>query len=136
MSIWNLVSRDILIDSFFGDIELVNNDVVVSTKPKDILKNVVIERYKTNYGDFILDPNSGAGLDKYVGKGLDKNLADNVATQFRYALTYDNFISNEDLEIYTFIINNVLHIQTYIQMNNEVLTINATFDSEGVFEID
>ena len=84
MPIWKTSSRDLKVDPLYGDFELDNNDIKLIKKPIDILKDTVIERYKTNIGDFRLNMAYGANLDRYIGQGIDTNLVENIITSFRY----------------------------------------------------
>ena len=135
MPIWKTSTRDIKIDPLYGDIELINNDIKLVRKPIDILRETVIERYKSNLGDFRLNLAYGANLDKNIGKGISTELVNSIITSFRYCLTYDNFIDSNTLEIIPLVFDNTLKLYTYIDVGTERLSIE-TYYKEGVFEID
>ena len=117
--------------------EISNNDIVTERNQLVILKNVIIERYKTNFNDFILKPNYGANLDRFIGKGMDKDMIENIVFSLKKSLTYDNFINVNDIEIIPIVLPNMLRIFTYITTPNDTLSIESKYDySEGVFEID
>ena len=134
---WKTVTKDFLVDSNYGDFEISNNDIVTERNQLVILKNVIIERYKTNFNDFILKPNYGANLDRFIGKGMDKDMIENIVFSLKKSLTYDNFINVNDIEIIPIVLPNMLRIFTYITTPNDTLSIESKYDySEGVFEID
>lgn len=136
MSIWNGISKDIKVDANYGDIELLNNDIRVTNSTKDICKDTVIERYKTNLNDFVLNPNYGADLEKNIGKGIDNNLSSSLVASLRYSLTYDNFIDANNLSIVPLIIGNEIKLYTYIRVGTTTLEITSSYDGNGVLKID
>lgn len=132
MSYWNNVKTDLKIDSNYGDFEIVGNDIYMTRSSKEILKHTVIERFKTNLNDFNLNPNYGASLEDFIGRGIDERLAEDVVTRFRYSLTYDNFLSNNELEILSVVMGNTIKIHTYISTLAEEIQIIVTYDREGI----
>lgn len=136
MSIWDGVSKDIKVDSNYGDIELLNKDIRTTTNTRDICKDTVIERYKTNINDFALNPNYGADLEKNIGKGIDRNLSNSLVASLRYSLTYDNFIDANNLSIIPLIIGNEIKLYTYIKVGTTTLEITSSYDGNGVLKID
>lgn len=132
MSLWSSLTTDIKIDSLYGDIEIYGGDIVLSKKRKEILINTVIDRYKTSFNDYLLLPNYGANLDIFIGRGIDNKLIEDIKTTFRYALTYDNFVDNTELEIIAVKIDNTIEIHTYITTDQEEVAITATYSREGL----
>ena len=134
MPVWKTSTRDLKIDPLDGDFEIENNDLKLVKRPVDILRDTVIERYKTNIGDFKLNMSYGANLDRYIGQGIDTNLIENIVTSFRYCLTYDNFIESSTLDIIPIVMNNDLKLYTYIETGTDKISIE-TYYKEGEFEI-
>lgn len=136
MAIWNTITKDLKVDSNYGDLELVNNDLKTETRRLFLLKNTIIERYKTNINDFKLNASYGANLDRFIGRGIDNRLVENIITSFKFCLTYDNFIDSTLLEILPVVVNNTVKLYTYINIGNETISIETTYDlTEGVFTI-
>lgn len=136
MSIWNGINKDIRVDANYGDIELINNDINVTNDTMTICKDTIIERYRTNLNDFMLNPEYGADLEKNIGKGIDTRLCNSLVASLRYALTYDNFIDTTQLTIVPLIIMNEIKLYTYVQVGNTTLEITSTYDGSGVLRID
>ena len=137
MAIWNTVKKDIKMNSLYGDMEFKNNDMVMSSRSSEILRHTAIERYKTNLNDFSLNPYYGADIERFIGKGIDSDLISSIVASLRYSLTYDDFIDNRSLEIVPVIINqNDLKLYTYIKSGDSDIEITATYNNDGVFEID
>lgn len=126
---WQTVSTDLKIDSNYGDFEIVNNDLVMFRKSKDILRNTVIERYKTNFNDIVIDPYYGANLDKYIGKGISKPLIEQITNSMKVCLTYDGFVEQGDLTIVPIVLDdNVLRVFTYIEVPGGQVSIASSYD--------
>lgn len=132
MGLWSTVTSDIKIDSQYGDIEIYGGDLVLTKRNKEILKHTIIDRFKTSFNDYLLFPDYGANLEVFIGRGIDNKLAEDLHTAFRYALTYDNFIENSELEILPIILNNSIKMYTYINTETEDVSIVATYDKEGL----
>ena len=133
---WRNSKRDLKIDSQYGDFSIINNDLVCTRSNLDNLKDVVIERYKTNAKDFLLVPTYGANLERFIGKGIDQSLINNVVTNLKYSLTYDKFVSLNELEIIPIILNDKLRLFTYITIGDNKLAVESVYDyKEGVFKI-
>lgn len=134
MGTWVTVNSDIKIDSNFGDISIKGGDLELNKKKKNILTDVIIERFKTNYNDFILSPDYGADLEKFIGRGIDVKLLEEVKTSLRYSLTYDDFISNNELDLVLIVLNNSLKIYVYIQIDGkeDEAVVIANYTKEGI----
>lgn len=132
MSYWNSVKTDLKIDSNYGDFEIVGNDIYMTRSSKEILKHTIIERFKTNLNDFNLNPNYGAHLEDFIGRGIDEKLAEDIVTRFRYSLTYDNYLSNNELEILSVVIEHTIKLYVYISTLSEEIQIIVTYDREGI----
>ena len=135
MGYWSFLKKEIKVDSNFGDFELENNDLKTTRNPTEVLVDTVIERYKTNYKDFILNPNYGANLQQYLGKGVNHALADSIVTSFKYILTYDNFLSLTEVRITPIILGNSIKLFTYISVANGELELVVTLE-EGELTVD
>lgn len=133
---WRDNRRDLKIDSQYGDFSITNNDLVCTRNNLDNLKDVVIERYKTNAKDFLLVPTYGANLERFIGKGIDQSLINNIVTNLKYSLTYDKFVNLNELEIIPIILNDKLRLFTYITIGDNKLAVESIYDyKEGVFKI-
>ena len=139
MGNWSLYSKDLKMNSLYGDLEINASDIVFNTKKVSILKNTIIERYKTNVGDCILNPDYGSNVEEYIGRGIDSDLLESIRTSFRYSLTFDNFIDNSELQIVPIqISSNTLKIYTYISTteSDDEIVITTTYNLEEGFSFD
>lgn len=133
MGFWSSVTTDIKINSTYGDIEIVGGDLVLNKNTQQILKDVIIERFKTNSNDFLLYPDYGADLDSYLGKGIDLKLLEDITTSLRYSLTYDNYLNNNEVSVVGLLLNNSIKLYVYVVINEqEVKIVTATYNKEGL----
>jgi len=136
MGIWNSIKSDIKINSEYGDVEILGGDLVLSKTNKEIAKNVIIERFKTNLNDFQLNPNYGANLDEYLGRGISNKLVEEIVTRLRFTLTYDNYFLNSEIELLPVILdNNGIQIMLYLANNENEPMVSVTYN-EGEFSFD
>lgn len=133
MGTWSTITTDLKMDSNYGDFEIIGGDIFLNKNKKEILKDVIIERFKTSSNDFILNPEYGADLERYLGKGIDQRLKESLLTSFKYSLTYDGFIDNNELDIVIIQVKNQFNIFVYITINNEQeRVIEAIYNKEGI----
>ncbi len=131
MGYWSTINRDIKLDSNYGDFEINGGDLVFVQNKIEILKNVIIERFKTNNNDFKLNPNYGADLERYIGKGVDHKVKESIETSFRYALTYDGLLDSDEIDIVIIQLQNILKIYIYVRVEDEqVRVVEATYNQE------
>ena len=133
MSISKNISADLKTDNTYGDFNITSRDIVLNKNPKYIIKDVILDRVKTQNQDYPLSPESGASLANFIGKGIDRNLAEDLKTAVRYALTYDDFLSPMDLDIVTLVVENTIQIYIYLKMFGEdEEVIRITYTNEGI----
>lgn len=136
MGIWNNIKSDIKVNSEYGDFEILGGDLVLSKNSKEISKNLIIERFKTNLNDFQLNPTYGANLDEYLGRGISNKLIEEIVTRLRFTLTYDNFFNNSDIEILPIVLDkNSIQIRVYLVTNEDEALVSVTYN-EGEFSFD
>lgn len=136
MGFWVNVKTDLKINPLFGDFEINGNDIVINRQSKSILRDTIIERFKTNFNDFVLNPNYGANLERFLGRGISSPLVQEIITSFRYSLTYDNFVSNGELDIVPVVIDNIVRLYVYIIINNKEELILQVFYQDGGLSFD
>lgn len=136
MNIKNKPKRDIKIAPQYGDIVLKNSNIICNTNYIDILKDAVIERYKTAFGDFPLQPSYGSNISQYRGKGITSKLAESIVALLKYSLTYDELVDQNSLTISYIIITNNIYIRTEINLESDSVVLDSTYNSEGVFKIE
>lgn len=133
MSIWKNISSDINIDAAYGDIAIRSKEIVFNKSKRDLLKDVVLERFKTDQYDFIINPEYGADLGRFKGRGIDTRLAEELKTALRYSLTYDDFISSQELDIVPLVLTNTIKLYVYVKIDGVTENIaTAVYTSEGL----
>lgn len=133
MGLWTNLKSDLKFNSDYGDYEIDGGDLLLSKSPLSICKNTIIERYKTNYGDFILNPEYGGGLEDFIGKGISKKLVEDLITRLRYTLTFDDFLTNNELKIIPIILENEVKLFVYLIVDGEDIDlITVNYNEEGI----
>ena len=135
MGLWSFLKKDFKVDSNFGDFEIENNDLKVTRNAVEIMRDTVIERYKTNFQDFVLNPNYGANLQRFLGSGIDNNLSDSLVASFKYSLTYDGFLALNELRIIPIILGNSIKLFTYISTSSGNLELVVSVE-DGELTVD
>lgn len=76
----------------YGDIVLKNNDLLmVNNREEDSLQNI-IQVLRTNYGDYLLNPNYGADLDRFIGQPVSKTLASTISKSIEMSIRDANVV--------------------------------------------
>lgn len=124
-------TKDILIDPQYGDF-IINTDVKY-VRGKTVLLNTILERLNTNHGDFRLEPDSGADLERFIGAGIDSKLISNMKLSIQYSLTRDNLISSSDIEILALqVSNNNVIFRIIVTIDGSEITLTKTFRNEDL----
>ena len=88
---------DIKFNTMFGDFSFKNDiELVYGNSLKE---EYVLDRIKSGYMSYRLNENYGADLDTYIGKGITADLITTIERSINYSLTYDGYISDQDLSI-------------------------------------
>lgn len=114
MTNWYYNESDLTFNADYGDLEIIGNDLSKTNKNINILKNVVRERVKTSFGDFMLDETYGANIAAYLGRGVDNVLKEDIVTSIRYCLTYDGLLNNNEINIVPIIIGHTIKVFIYL----------------------
>lgn len=119
---------DLLI-GYDGDIATVSDAAAINQN--------VLFRLKTVVGDFILEPECGASLESVIGSPNSEETGNIIEALVLRALTHDNFLSQEQLKITTFPVdNNTIMLITQIQIDEDISQIVTSLDlREGQIQI-
>ena len=121
---------DIKFNTMFGDFSFKNDiELVYGNSLKE---EYVLDRIKSGYMSYRLNENYGADLDTYIGKGITADLITNIERSITYSLTYDGYISDQDLSIIILETDkqNELYIRVVIQ-GSDVLNVSTTINLGG-----
>ena len=121
---------DIKFNTMFGDFSFKNDiELVYGNSLKE---EYVLDRIKSGYMSYRLNENYGADLDTYIGKGITADLITTVERSINYSLTYDGYISDQDLSIIILETDkqNELYIRIVIQ-GSDVLNVSTTINLGG-----
>ena len=121
---------DIKFNTMFGDFSFKNDiELVYGNSLKE---EYVLDRIKSGYMSYRLNENYGADLDTYLGKGITADLITTIERSINYSLTYDGYISDQDLSIIILETDkqNELYIRVVIQ-GSDVLNVSTTINLGG-----
>lgn len=121
---------DIKFNTMFGDFSFKNDiELVYGNSLKE---EYVLDRIKSGYMSYRLNENYGADLDTYIGKGITADLITTIERSINYSLTYDGYISDQDLSIIILETDkqNELYVRVVIQ-GNDVLNVSTTINLGG-----
>ena len=121
---------DIKFNTMFGDFSFKNDiELVYGNSLKE---EYVLDRIKSGYMSYRLNENYGADLDTYIGKGITADLITTIERSINYSLTYDGYISDQDLSIIILETDkqNELYIRVVIQ-GSDVLNVSTTINFGG-----
>lgn len=89
--------KDLEIDSNYGD--FVFRGDLQTIEDKVVLENLINERLKTNFGDFRLNVEHGADVERFIGVAITDDLIADIRTSIMDSLTFDGFIPPQDITI-------------------------------------
>ena len=121
---------DIKFNTMFGDFSFKNDIELVHGN--SLKEEYVLDRIKSGYMSYRLNENYGADLDTYIGKGITADLITAIERSINYSLTYDGYISDQDLSIIILETDkqNELYIRVVIQ-GSDVLNVSTTINLGG-----
>lgn len=121
---------DIKFNTMFGDFSFKNDIELVHGS--SLKEEYVLDRIKSGYMSYRLNENYGADLDTYIGKGITADLITTIERSINYSLTYDGYISDQDLSIIILETDkqNELYIRIVIQ-GSDVLNVSTTINLGG-----
>ena len=121
---------DIKFNTMFGDFSFKNDIELVHGN--SLKEEYVLDRIKSGYMSYRLNENYGADLDTYIGKGITADLITTIERSINYSLTYDGYISDQDLSIIILETDkqNELYIRVVIQ-GSDVLSVSTTINLGG-----
>ena len=121
---------DIKFNTMFGDFSFKNDIELVHGN--SLKEEYVLDRIKSGYMSYRLNENYGADLDTYIGKGITADLITTIERSINYSLTYDGYISDQDLSIIILETDkqNELYIRVVIQ-GSDVLNVSTTINLGG-----
>ena len=131
---YKLISSDIEFDEY-GDIDFFSSDISTIDNTTHIVKQNVLDRLKTSFGDYYLYKNFGANLDALIGKNNNSKLAEQARSSIIYALTVDDFLKITEFNIAIYQEGNSMFIKLEIPILDSkyttynILTINAIYNT-------
>lgn len=130
---WTKIIKDLEFDEY-GDIDLVSGDIAILSDQTSILRQNILDRIKTSFGDYDLYPKLGADLSGFIGKPNLKELSNRINENISYSLTFDGFLKRQDFDIEIVqekeSIYIKLEIPTLIRITSEdTLSINILFNT-------
>lgn len=110
-----------------GDLSIGSNRDFTLVSDKDVLKQDIAFRLRTNIGEFIPHEDLGAGLDEIIGEPNTRETSQIGETKILKSLTYDARIARIDLNVRGVPVSNEA-IMYYLFVNNGPGVWNVTPD--------
>lgn len=112
--------KDLEFSSEYGDFNFEQGDFYIFNNIKTYLRNIAMFKLKTNYKDIFNQPDEGANLDSYIGKGFDNLSVSNIKEKISLVFSEDNFLKNYPIDIYHIILNtNSLYLRIVFLVNTK-----------------
>ncbi len=111
----------------FGDIPLVNGDIVIKTERNQVIMQALVDFLKTTPGDYFFNQGLGANYDYYIGRGIDQYLVGEVVNKIKDDIYRLGIIPDSLFKVYGLKQQNTIQIRI-ILFNDDEYTIHATFD--------
>ncbi len=83
----------------FGDIEIVGDDLKVSTGINSTFQNL-IDFLKTNTRDYVFFPDYGADYDRYIGKSITTELIQDIVYRINVDINNLEILPKSSYEVY------------------------------------
>lgn len=130
---WKFYKTDIKSN---GDFILDNNDLVLTESSIELMISIVRERYITAQNDLAYMPSYGSDVESLKGRGIDKALLNTIKFRLTHALTFDDFISEQDLTIMCVSRNNRVEIYTGIKYEGQDIQIKSVYFDDGSINVE
>lgn len=134
-------NADILFNDY-GDIEIRNGDIAVLKNKILILRQNVVDRIKTSFGDYKLYKSYGADLVSFIGKPQSSSLEEKITQNIIRNLTFDKFLEQSSIGIAIVDIEGIYIIKVEVSTDTAAayslttLKINTIFNSiNGVINV-
>lgn len=128
------MSYDIKFDKY-GDIEFFNNDIKLIEGEIDVLYQNVVDRLKTNFGDYKLNINFGANLNSFIGKKNGSELESLISKSIIKSLTYDDYLKPSQVNAIAISEQEKVYVRISIYPDNNSYTVNDEFTINTIFDI-
>lgn len=110
---WQEISRDIVFNQF-GDIEIMHGDIHSMDNPIDILKQNIIDRIKSSYGDYDLYPTYGSNISAIMGMSNNTEAENRVKSGIINCLISDRFLNPRDIKMFAKKVNTNMFVKLEI----------------------
>lgn len=97
---------------------IVNKDLKVVHNYDTIILQNVINRLKSDYGDYALNKSFGFNSDFFIGLPVDNTTALRLEDSMKLCLTFDGFLSKEDFRILWYLQDNSIIYRLILNDNN------------------
>ena len=114
---WSEIKSDVVFDQF-GDFELTKGDISITLDTIDILKQNIIDRIITAYGDYELQKQFGADIHGLIGLSNNKEVESRATKNIIYALTHDGFLNKDNINLFAKKINQKLLLKLEISVSS------------------
>ena len=125
---------DIHIDSNYGD--FVFKGDLQTIEDRQVLEHLINERVKTSFGDFRLNVESGADVERFVGAAITDQLIADIKASIQNSLTYDGLLPPQDITIAPLKVGNnrvYFRIMVTDPYSKDTITTSTLYNSEVIY---
>lgn len=122
---------DIHIDSNYGDFIFKGDFQTIADR--QVLEHLINERVKTSFGDFRLNMDIGADVERFIGAAISDQLINDIKASIQNSLTYDGLIPPQDITIAPLKVGNnrvYFRIMVTDPYSRDTITTSTIYNSE------
>lgn len=110
---WIDIDNDLQFDQF-GDIVFANKDIKSLDDKIDILRQNIIDRIKSDHGDYDLYETYGGNIHAIIGTSNDADAEARVKSSIINCLTSDGFLNARDMKLFAKKVNTKMFVKLEI----------------------
>lgn len=132
---WSEIKSDVIFDQF-GDFVIRKGDISVELNPIDILRQNIIDRSISAYGDYELQKQYGANINGLFGLSNAKEIESRVRNSITYALTHDGFLNKDNINLFAKKIHDKLLLKleiTALSIQQKPIALSFIFSANRTF---
>ena len=132
---WSEISSDVIFDQF-GDFVITKGDVAIELNQIEILRQNIIDRSISAYGDYELQKQYGANIHGLIGLSNVKEVESRVTSNIIYALTHDGFLNKDNINLFAKKIHDKLLLKLEITVSSvqqKPLALSFIFSANRTF---
>lgn len=123
-----MIFNNISTSTFFfdggGDFEIANNDIKMVNGNLNVRIQALKDFLRSNYGDYIYNPNMAANLDVFIGRGIDERLKAEFEDYLRRGIISSKIFEASEFNVYSIILGSTLVFRVILkEAEDEIIQI-------------